>query len=90
VEDNQLVGRLLTMFADSESMSIHAGNSRIRAMPATARLEIMDRLNFMARRYRLNVLVCGCKNPDIAGGSCHISGRWPPMAYHNPMGLFQA
>jgi DNA repair photolyase len=91
VKDKQLVDRLLNLFASSEPMSIHAGNSRVRAMPAAARLEIMDRLKSIARRYGLNVLVCACKNPDIASGSCHISGRWPPAARENSqLGLFQA
>jgi DNA repair photolyase len=91
VEDKQLVGRLLSAFASSEPMSIHAGNSRIRAMPAAARLETMDRLKSIARHYGLNVVVCACKNPDIASGSCHISGRWPPTAHEGgQLGLFQA
>ena len=91
IEDKQMLGRLLNVFAKSESMSIHAGNSRIRAMPAAARLEIMNRLKSIAGRYGLNVLVCACKNPDIATGSCHISGRWPPAASeNNQLGLFQS
>jgi DNA repair photolyase len=91
VEDKQLVSRLLSLFASSEPMSIHAGNSRIRAMPAAARLEIMDRLKSIASRYGLDVLVCTCKNPDIASGYCHISGRWPPTARENSqLGLFQS
>jgi hypothetical protein len=90
VEDQQMVGRLLRVFSDSTSISIHAGNSRVRAMPAAARLEIMDRLKSIACRYGLNVVVCACKNPDIASGSCHISGRWPPAARENSqLGLFQ-
>jgi hypothetical protein len=53
--------------------------------------EIMDRLKSIARRYGLNVLVCACKNPNIASGSCHISGRWPPAARENSqLGLFRA
>ena len=91
VEDKQLVGRLLSAFASSGSMSIHAGSSRVRALPAAARLEILDRLKSIARRYGLNVLVCACKNPDIANGSCHISGRWPQAAGENSqLGLFQS
>jgi DNA repair photolyase len=85
-----MLDRLLSAFAISKSMSIHAGNSRVRAMPAAARLEITDRLKSIARRYGLDVLVCACKNPDIASGSCHISGRWPPAARENSqLGLFR-
>ena len=69
-------------------MPATAGYERL---PAAARLEIMDRLKSIARRYGLNVLVCACKNPDIASGSCHISGRWPPAARENSqLGLFQS
>jgi DNA repair photolyase len=91
VKDKQLVGRLLSVFAGSVPMAIHAGNSRVRALPAPSRLEIMERLKSIAGRYGLNVLVCACKNPDIASGSCHISGRWPPTAReNNQLGLFRS
>jgi hypothetical protein len=67
----------------------HAGNSRVRALPASARLEIMDRLKSIACRYGMKVLVCACKNPDISSGSCHISGRWPAEVREgSQLGLF--
>jgi len=89
VEDKQMVNRLLNSFAGSEHLAIHAGNSRVRALPASARLEIMDRLKSIAHRYGMEVLVCACKNPDISSGSCHISGRWPPTARESSqLGLF--
>ncbi|HEY4759129.1 MAG TPA: hypothetical protein VIH42_00975, partial [Thermoguttaceae bacterium] len=62
----------------------------VSALPASARLEIMDRLKSIAHRYGLDVLVCACKNPDISSGSCHISGRWPPAVRGGcQLGLFQ-
>ena len=86
-----MVGRLLNSFVGSEPLAIHAGNSRVRALPASARLEITDRLKSIARRYGMKVLVCACKNPDISSGSCHISGRWPPAAREsNQLGLFRS
>jgi hypothetical protein len=78
VEDKPMLGRLLNSFAGSEHLAIHAGNSRLRALPASARLEIMERLKSIAHRYGMNVLICTCKNPDISSGSCHISDRWLP------------
>lgn len=90
VGDKPMLDRLLNSFAGSEPMAIHAGNSRVRALPASARLEIMERLKSIAHRYGLEVLICGCKNPDISSGSCHISGRWPPAAREgSQLGLFQ-
>jgi DNA repair photolyase len=80
IKDMLILKNLLDRFAGSERLAIHAGNSRVSALPASARLEIMERLRSIAQRYGLQVLVCACKNPDISNGSCHISGRWPPMA----------
>ncbi|HUT09598.1 MAG TPA: radical SAM protein [Thermoguttaceae bacterium] len=90
VKDMPMLKRLLDRFAASEHMAIHAGNSRVSALPAVARIEIMERLKFIARRHGLTVLVCGCKNPDIPSGSCHISGRWPPVARGGQKEFFQA
>ncbi|MDY0170769.1 MAG: radical SAM protein [Thermoguttaceae bacterium] len=83
-----MLKRLLDRFATNERVAIHAGNSRVTALPASKRLEIMERLKSVACRHGLRVLVCGCKNPDITSGSCHISGRWPPTAqndYHGKL-----
>jgi DNA repair photolyase len=77
VKDKLMLNRLLECFARGESLAIHAGNSRVRALPTWARLEIMERLKSIAHGYGLEVRVCACKNPDISSGSCHISGRWP-------------
>ncbi len=91
VEDKRMLNRMLDCFADSEPLAIHAGNSRVLALPASARLEIMERLKTIAHRYDLEVLVCACKNPDISSGSCHISGRWPPVVRGgSQLGLFQS
>ena len=90
VKDKLLLDRLLDRFAGSEPLAIHAGNSRVRALPTSARLEIIERLKSIADRYGLEVLVCACKNPDISSGSCHISGRWPPATRgDSQLGLFQ-
>jgi len=81
---------MLNCFAGCEPLAIHAGNSRVLALAASARLEIMERLKTIAHRYGLEVLVCACKNPDISNGSCHISGRWPTAVRRGcQLGLFQ-
>lgn len=90
VADKRMLNKILDRFAGGESLAIHAGNSRVLALPASARLEIMERLKSIAHRYGLQVLVCACKNPDISSGSCHISGRWPPAVRGGgQLGLFQ-
>ena len=90
VEDKLMLNRMLDHFAGRESLAIHAGNSRVVALPASARLEILERLKSIAHRCGLQVLVCACKNTDIASGSCHISGRWPAaVRADRQLGLFQ-
>jgi DNA repair photolyase len=78
IKDKPMLRRLLDSFAGGGPLAIHAGNSQVSALPASARREIMERLKSIARRYGMEVLVCACKNPDIVAGSCHISGRWTP------------
>lgn len=78
VEDKRTLNRMLGCFAGGKRLAIHAGSSRVLALPASMRLEIVERLRSIAHRYGLKVRVCACKNPDISSGSCHISGRWPP------------
>jgi DNA repair photolyase len=90
IEGAAMLNRMLDCFAGSKPLAIHAGNSRVIALPAWARLEIMERLKSIAHRYGLEILVCACKNPDISSGSCHISGRWPPAVRMGcQLGLFQ-
>jgi DNA repair photolyase len=90
VEDKAMLHRMLDPFVNAKPLAIHAENSRVRAIPTEARLEIIERLKSVACRHGLRVLVCGCKNPDITTGSCHISGRWPPTAQAGQRALFQA
>jgi len=80
VGDMAMVDRMLAHFDDAQPLAIHADKSRVRSLPTEARRAIMERLKSIARRHGLEVLVCACKNPDIASGSCHISGRWPRAA----------
>ena len=86
-----MLGRLLDHFANAKPLAIHAENSHVRALPTESRLEIIERLKSIACRHGLHVLVCGCKNPDITSGSCHISGRWPSTARESSqLGLFRS
>ena len=91
IKDTLILKNLLDRFAGSERLAIHAGNSRVSALPVSARLEIMERLKSIAYHYGLQVRICACKNPDISNGSCHISGRWRPILREDKqLGLFQA
>jgi DNA repair photolyase len=90
VKNRSMLGSVLARFAGSKPMAIHAGNSRVRALPAAKRLGIIERLKSIAQSHGLQVLVCACKNPDIASGSCHISGHWLPARSGSQLALFEA
>ena len=79
IQDKALLQKVLDRFANAAPLAIHAENSRVRAIPTSERVEIMERLRNIADRHGLKVLVCACKNPDITSESCLISGRWPPV-----------
>jgi DNA repair photolyase len=79
IGDMLMLKNLLDRFAGNERLTIHASNNRMSALPASVRLEIIERLKTIAHCYQIHVLVCTCKNPDISSGSCHISGRWPSI-----------
>ncbi|MEN6407941.1 MAG: radical SAM protein [Thermoguttaceae bacterium] len=83
-----MLNRLLNRFASKERLAIHAGNSRVSTLPASERLEIMERLKSIAHRHGMQVVVCACKNPDISSDSCHIAGRWPPAIGGRQLRLF--
>ena len=80
VADKAMLDRMLSHFADARPLAIYAEKSQVRAIPTEARRAIMARLKSIAHRHGLEVLVCACKNPDIASRSCHISGRRPRAA----------
>jgi len=89
IKDKATLDRLLDRFTGSETLAIHAANSRVRALPTASRVEIFERLKSIADRHGLEVLVCACKNPDISRESCHISGRWSCAAQGSKqLGLF--
>jgi DNA repair photolyase len=90
IKDKQVLHRLLNRFVDAKSLAIHAESSRVRALSTSDRIAIMERLRNIADIHGLKILVCACKNPDIARGSCHISGRWPSVVdVKSQLQLFQ-
>ena len=68
--------RLLSAFAQGKRLKILPNQGSILALPAARRRKIFDWLTAIARQYGLTVHVCGCKNPDIAAGSCNMAGPW--------------
>jgi hypothetical protein len=61
----------------------------VLALPAARRRRIYDWLTAIAGQYAIAVHVCGCKNPDLAAGSCNFADHWtPPPAAKRQLALF--
>jgi DNA repair photolyase len=70
---------VLEPFSQGRRMGIHAERSAVWALPAVVREAVYARVRVLARECHISVHVCGCKNPDLSEGSCHIAGRWGSM-----------
>jgi len=79
LRDVPMRNRLLDAYGSRERLAIHAGNSRVVALPAERRLRVYDRVKSIAHRLGLRVRTCGCKNPDLSSESCSIAGEFSPL-----------
>lgn len=68
---------LLGFYGDAMRVAIRAEGSSVTALPRTHREEIFGRVGRAANEHAIELSICACKNPDIARGTCGISGRWP-------------
>jgi DNA repair photolyase len=81
--------RLLAAFRQAKRMMLPAGQAQALALPAARRRRIFDWLTAIAAQYSIAVHVCGCKNPDLAAGSCNFAAHWtPPSAAKRQLALF--
>lgn len=81
--------RLLDSFDQGKRLKVFRDQGSILALSGARRRKIFDWLTAIARQYGITVHVCGCKNPDIAAGSCNLSGRWsPPAVVERQLALF--
>ena len=86
---SKTLGRLLDGFDQGKWLKVFRKQGSILALPAARRRKIFDWLTAIARQYGIAVHVCGCKNPDIAEGSCNLGGRWsPPAVVERQLALF--
>ena len=81
--------RLLAAFEHGKRLVLPGGLAPVLALPAARRRRIYDWLTAIAGQYAIAVHVCGCKNPDLAAGSCNFADHWtPPPAAKRQLALF--
>ena len=76
VQNTELLQVLLDFYRDAKRMAIHAERSSVIALPSMARNEIYTRIGRIAEEHGIGLVICACKNPDLARGTCNIGGTW--------------
>lgn len=83
IQDTEFLQTLLICFREAEQMAIQAERSSITTLPSTARKEIYQRVGRIAKEHEIKLSICACKNPDLADGTCNISGTWSKFPEKN-------
>ncbi len=77
IRDREILHRLLSFYGEARRMAIHAERSSVIALPSAVRDEIYTRIGRAAEEHGIELVICACKNPDLAHGTCNIGGTWP-------------
>lgn len=77
VKDKGLLNSLLKTYQEPTREAMRGSPWTIQSLPGESRATIFDRMRAVADSYGIELNVCGCKNADIAKGTCNIAGRWP-------------
>jgi DNA repair photolyase len=88
VADCALVERILAPYAEGERFRLRGGAGGGLALPEAVRSAAYKRLARLGAEHGLQVHVCGCKNPDVASGRCHLTrAAGPPRHAAADQGL---
>jgi DNA repair photolyase len=72
IVDRALVERILVPYAQGCRFALRGGAGGGLALPESIRRAGFERIKQLAAEHGLQVHVCGCKNPDVASGRCHL------------------
>jgi DNA repair photolyase len=72
VADRAIVERILAPYAQGRRFALRGGAGGGLALPEAIRRAGFERMKQLAAGHGLQVHVCGCKNPDVASGRCHL------------------
>ena len=77
VHNKEILQELLSFYRDAKRLAVHAEHSSITALPHPKREEIFECVRCAGKEHGIELSICACMNPDIARGTCNISGIWP-------------
>lgn len=72
IADRALVEQILAPYAQGCHFALRGGAGGGLALPEAIRSAAYKRLAHLGAEHGLQVHVCGCKNPDVASGRCHL------------------
>jgi DNA repair photolyase len=72
IADRALAEQVLSPYAQGCRFALRGGAGGGLALPQAVRSAAYNRLTHLGAELGLQVHVCGCKNPDVAGGGCHL------------------
>ena len=72
IVDRALVERILAPYTAGVRFALRGGAGGGLALPEAIRRAGFERMERLAAGHGLRVHVCGCKNPDVATGRCHL------------------
>ena len=75
ISNKETMETLLSYYSNQNHVAVQTEHSSIIPLPKQKREEIYSRFHNIARKYAINLAICGCMNPDI-GGLCNIMGKW--------------
>ena len=73
IADRALLERILAPYAQGRRFTLRGGAGGGVALPEAIRSAAYKRLARLGTERGLQVHVCGCKNPDVASGRCHLA-----------------
>jgi DNA repair photolyase len=82
IPDKNSVQKVVQRYINQERMSVHAKNSSVIPLPRVEREKTYAQIKEIAAKYRIDISICGCMNPDV-GGSCNIA-RTKPVQFLQP------
>lgn len=72
VADRALVDRILASYEQGLRFALRGGAGGGRALPEAIRRAGFERMKRLAADHGPRIHICGCKNPDVASGRCHL------------------
>ena len=86
IPDEETLENLLGCYRSEKRLAVHAEHSSVIPLSHLKREKIYSCFRQVAKKYAIDLSVCGCMNPDI-GGTCNITGEWP--AYDSQPNLLE-